>query len=99
MNCGLHLEPAGIDEVSIDTEKGTLTVVGEVDPVLIVQQLRKIKKAADIVSVGPNNKPPEPAEPTPQCPEVCTLPPCCKSCQLIAVSVYYDDGYGMCSIL
>ncbi|OWM72360.1 hypothetical protein CDL15_Pgr018245 [Punica granatum] len=85
----------GIDEISVDAEKGTLTVVGEVDPVLIVKQLRKIKKGASIDSVGPKKPPEKKPEPL----KVCDLPPCCKSCQLVAVPVYDDYGYGRCSIL
>lgn len=34
-------------------EKGRLTVVGNVDPVIIIEALRKKNKNAKIVSVGP----------------------------------------------
>lgn len=43
--------------MAVDAEKGTLTVIGEVDPILIVERLRKSKmKSAQIVSVGPPTK-------------------------------------------
>ncbi|KAM4118700.1 hypothetical protein ACJW30_03G001300 [Castanea mollissima] len=48
----------GIDKVSVDGEKGMLTIVGEVDPVLVVRNLKKIGKVPEIISVGPP-KPPE----------------------------------------
>ncbi|KAK9944082.1 hypothetical protein M0R45_009666 [Rubus argutus] len=37
-----------IDIVSVDGEKGTVTVVGDVDPVLVVRRLRKAGKVAEI---------------------------------------------------
>ena len=81
----------GIDEVSLNGEKGILTVVGEVDPVLVTQKVRKTGKIAQIVSVGtpkPPEKKPEPTNP---------LPPHCTDCQLIAIDFepYYIQ---FCSI-
>ncbi|OWM86101.1 heavy metal-associated isoprenylated plant protein 2-like isoform X1 [Punica granatum] len=43
----------GIDQLSIDGDKGTVTVIGDVDPVLVYKQLKKVKKSPNIVSVGP----------------------------------------------
>ncbi|KAL2513832.1 Heavy metal transport/detoxification superfamily protein [Forsythia ovata] len=85
----------GIDEVTLNAEKGTLTVVGSVDPVSIITAIRKTGKFVEITSVGPPKKPdpkPDPAKP-------CTpLPACCKQCQLVGVSyVIYDSA--PCSIL
>ncbi|KAJ0078889.1 hypothetical protein Patl1_24649 [Pistacia atlantica] len=74
----------GIDQVSVDGEKGTLTVVGDVDPVLVVKRLKKIKKCPQIVSIGPP-KPPEPEKPKPPPLPVPCLPPSCKDCQLVAI--------------
>ncbi|PKI55528.1 hypothetical protein CRG98_024140 [Punica granatum] len=85
----------GINEISAGAEKGTLTVDGEVDPVLIIKQLSKIKKASNIDSVGPEKPPEKKPEPI----KVCDLPPCGNSCQLVAVPVYNDSGYGRCSVL
>ncbi|GMY22195.1 heavy metal-associated isoprenylated plant protein 2-like [Fagus crenata] len=87
----------GIDKVSVDGEKGVLTVIGDVDPVLVVKKLKKIGKAADIISVGP----PKPAD---QCKEIKFLdcrrpcPPSCKECHLIFTTYPNYDG-GPCSIL
>ncbi|KAK9147169.1 hypothetical protein Sjap_007072 [Stephania japonica] len=53
----------GINSVAVDGEKGTLTVVGEVDPVEVTRRLRKTGKVIEIVSVGPNKPPEKPPEP------------------------------------
>ncbi|XP_024930203.1 heavy metal-associated isoprenylated plant protein 2 [Ziziphus jujuba] len=68
---------SGIDQVSVDAEKGLLTVVGNVDPVLIVKKVRKIGKAAEVVSIGPPK--PEPKK----SPKSVLLPPYCNDCQLV----------------
>ncbi|XP_031261452.1 heavy metal-associated isoprenylated plant protein 43-like [Pistacia vera] len=88
----------GIDQVSVDGEKGTLTVVGDVDPVLVVKRLKKIKKCPQIVSIGPP-KPPEPEKPKPEPFSVPCLPPSCKDCQLVAVGYYSPYEGRLCSIL
>ncbi|XAR52778.1 hypothetical protein NMG60_11021031 [Bertholletia excelsa] len=48
----------GIDQVSVDRDKGTVTVVGDADPVSVASQIRKVGKVAEIISVGAS-KPPE----------------------------------------
>lgn len=78
--------------MAVDGEKGTLTVVGDVDPVLVVRRLRKAGKIAEIVSVGPP-KPPEPKRLI-----VLDLPPCCNQCQLVGVKYAPYEG-GACHIL
>ncbi|KAK3030385.1 hypothetical protein RJ639_038913, partial [Escallonia herrerae] len=86
----------GIDKVCVDTEKGMVTVIGDVDPVCVTKKVRKTGKVTELVSVGPpaKEKEPEPPKSPPQKP----LPPCCKECQLVAVSYTFYDG-GVCSIL
>lgn len=81
--------------VVVDGEKGTLRVVGDVDPVLVVKRPRKAGKVAEIISVGP----PKPSQPK-QIPSVFLLPPCCNQCELVGVISYasYFDG-GACTIL
>ncbi|KAK3030384.1 hypothetical protein RJ639_038912 [Escallonia herrerae] len=79
----------GIDKVSVDSEKGMVTVVGDVDPVLLTKKIRKTGKVAEIISVGPAKEPK-----SPECSPGKPLPPCCKNCQLVAVSyTSYDGGY------
>ncbi|XP_038989764.1 keratin-associated protein 9-1-like [Phoenix dactylifera] len=66
----------GIDEMTVDMEKGTLTVIGIVDPVCIVRVLKKIKVAVSIESINPEKKKEEPKTCKP-----CPLPCCCGKCQ------------------
>uniref|UniRef100_A0ACD5UFA0 Uncharacterized protein n=1 Tax=Avena sativa TaxID=4498 RepID=A0ACD5UFA0_AVESA len=43
----------GVDKIEIDSEKGTMTVTGGVDPVEVVEATRrKTGKRADIVTIG-----------------------------------------------
>ncbi|KAK2966197.1 hypothetical protein RJ640_008763, partial [Escallonia rubra] len=91
----------GIDNVSVDTGKGMVTIIGDVDPVCVTKQVRKTGKVTELFSVGPpaKEKPKESKEPKPpKSPPQKPLPPCCKECQLVAVSYTFYDG-GVCSIL
>ncbi|KAH7525177.1 hypothetical protein FEM48_Zijuj06G0197400 [Ziziphus jujuba var. spinosa] len=85
---------SGIQEVSVDGEKELLSVVGDVDPVLVVKNLRKIGKVAKIISVGP----PKSEKPKQSPKKPCNLPPCCNDCQLVAVGFSHDYNGG-CHIL
>ncbi|CAA6662234.1 unnamed protein product [Spirodela intermedia] len=64
----------GIDEIKLDVEKGTVTVVGEVDPVCVAHQLRKVRRPALIDSVESHKK--EESKPKPE-----DLEPCCERCR------------------
>lgn len=48
---------AGVNIVSLDQEKGILTVVGTMDPVCVAEQLKKVKQNPVVISVGPPKKP------------------------------------------
>ncbi|KQJ85103.1 heavy metal-associated isoprenylated plant protein 2 [Brachypodium distachyon] len=49
----------GVDKIEIDSEKGTMTVTGAVDPVdVVVATRRKAGKRADVVTIGPPAPPP-----------------------------------------
>nr|XP_023887955.1 heavy metal-associated isoprenylated plant protein 2-like [Quercus suber] len=80
----------GIDEESVDGEKGMLTIVGDVEPVLVVRNLKKIGKVPAIISVGPP-KPPEYCEEF-KFRECRPCPPSCKECKLIFTAYPYNDG-------
>ncbi|GLU04482.1 hypothetical protein SLE2022_216250 [Rubroshorea leprosula] len=43
----------GITSIVLDPSKNTVTVVGEADPLRIIEMVRTFKKSASIVSVGP----------------------------------------------
>ncbi|KAJ8434416.1 hypothetical protein Cgig2_002618 [Carnegiea gigantea] len=57
----------GVEKMEVDASKGTLTIVGEVEPVPIFKKLTKIGKTPEIVSVGP---------PPPKCGPCCTCSLC-----------------------
>ncbi|XP_030460168.1 heavy metal-associated isoprenylated plant protein 2-like [Syzygium oleosum] len=72
----------GITSITIDADKGTLTIIGTVDPVCVVLALRKkCGIGVEIVTVGPE-KPPEPKKDPPKCPVCPTkcLPTCPTKC-------------------
>uniref|UniRef100_A0A453A9K4 HMA domain-containing protein n=1 Tax=Aegilops tauschii subsp. strangulata TaxID=200361 RepID=A0A453A9K4_AEGTS len=46
----------GIDQLVVDMKEGKLTVVGGVDPVLVVSALRAKFKGAHLISVGPSTQ-------------------------------------------
>lgn len=82
--------------MDIDAENCTLTVVGTVDPVSIVLELKKVCLAATIVSVEDDKPPPAPApEPEPvkgpcQCQDDC-VKACIEACEMVCVpGCYYS---------
>ncbi|KAL8230827.1 hypothetical protein R6Q57_000605 [Mikania cordata] len=43
----------GIDSIVLDLSKNTATITGEADPASIIRKVRKCRKSAQVVSVGP----------------------------------------------
>jgi hypothetical protein len=86
----------GIDEIAVDIAKGTLTVIGVVDPVLVAKKLRKSGKMVEVVSVGPPKK-----EPDEEKVDYITVgfPSCCKECELVAFGFPPHYQAQICSIL
>ncbi|XP_058084017.1 heavy metal-associated isoprenylated plant protein 43-like [Magnolia sinica] len=81
---------SGINELAVDDEKGTLTVIGDVDPMCVANRLKKMGKLIEIISIGPAKppdkpKPPEKEKTDPKPP----LPSCCDKCQF--AMIIYDD--------
>uniref|UniRef100_A0A7N1A072 HMA domain-containing protein n=1 Tax=Kalanchoe fedtschenkoi TaxID=63787 RepID=A0A7N1A072_KALFE len=93
----------GINQLSLDGEKGLLTVIGTVDSVEVVERIRdKTKKRADLVTVGPVEapKPPEPAKPDPV-PD-CFQERCRHDCEFVGLAYGpppVHGGWGDCTIL
>ncbi|KAL5981741.1 hypothetical protein ACLOJK_015804 [Asimina triloba] len=83
-----------IDQIVMDAEKGTLTVVGDVDPMQIVCQVKKTGKFQELVSVGPAKS----EDKKPDDEKKKNLPQSCKDCQLIPVTYVYEEGR-LCTIL
>ncbi|KAI4367283.1 hypothetical protein MLD38_023039 [Melastoma candidum] len=98
-------EVEGINEVAVDVEKGTLTVIGNVDAVCIVNRLRKCGHTVEIDSVGPPPKPPEkPVQPNkePEKKPDTPPPPFCHPCpppSPYPSPCYYEYERDPCSIM
>ncbi|GLJ20132.1 hypothetical protein SUGI_0365480 [Cryptomeria japonica] len=87
----------GVDSIEADGSKNTLTVVGEVDPVKIINKMRKCKNIeAEIISVGPAIKIKEKKKED-KVEE--NLPKCCPNCYVW--HVYDTEGIDSnpCSIM
>ena len=83
----------GITSIVLDPSKNTVTVVGEADPVKIINKVRKFRKSARIESIGPpkDEKKDEKKDAIPYTP---------KTCQRCDVwYVINEDPYRYCSIL
>nr|CAD1840102.1 unnamed protein product [Ananas comosus var. bracteatus] len=77
-----------VKSMELDEEKCTLTVVGDVDPVLIVNALRKSKKCAVIESVGPDKEPEKaPEKPKPTCRHTMSPKATCRHKIVLKVSI------------
>ncbi|KAJ7957779.1 Heavy metal-associated domain [Quillaja saponaria] len=83
----------GITSIVLDPSKNTVTVIGEADPVRIIKKVRKFRKTAKIVSIGPpkEEKKDEKKDVVPHAPKTCQR---CDVWYVIA-----EDGYGYCSIM
>lgn len=90
----------GITSIVLDPSKCTVTVVGEADPVDIIKNVRKFRRSATIVSIGPpkdekkdDTKKDSPSASTaiPQTPRTCQR---CDVWYVIA-----EDRYNYCSIM
>ncbi|KAF2951655.1 hypothetical protein DAI22_01g278900 [Oryza sativa Japonica Group] len=91
----------GVKSLTFDDEKSTLTVIGEVDVVVIVDKLRHPKKGkekregymVEVMAVSDEKK--ECAEKLKQCAE---LQQCCRACRPYYVAVDDHPGYS-CTIV
>ncbi|XP_074308914.1 uncharacterized protein LOC141643600 [Silene latifolia] len=63
----------GVNKMEADTEKDTLTIIGDADPYAIITCLRKAGKKAQFISVGPPPPPEKPKEPEKK-PDPCKCP-------------------------
>ncbi|KAF5462055.1 hypothetical protein F2P56_018095 [Juglans regia] len=84
----------GITSIVLDPSKNTVTVIGEADPVRIIKKVRKFRKTATVVSVGPSKdeKKDEKKDSV-----VLNIPKTCQKCDLWYV--IGDDYYNRCSIM
>ncbi|PKI35161.1 heavy metal-associated isoprenylated plant protein 2-like isoform X2 [Punica granatum] len=91
----------GITSIVLDPSKNTVTVIGEADPVDIIKKIRKFRRSATIVSIGPPKDEKKDSSSHsysysastafPQTPRICQR---CDVWYVVA-----DDGYRFCSIM
>ncbi|KAF8377913.1 hypothetical protein HHK36_031301 [Tetracentron sinense] len=80
----------GITSIVLDASKSTVTIIGEADPVKIIKEVRKFRKSAEVVSIGP----PKDEKKDVIYPH---LPNTCHRCDVWYV--LREDSYNPCSIL
>ncbi|CAK8539928.1 unnamed protein product [Lathyrus sativus] len=59
----------GIDKIEVDEGKGTLTITGNADPYEVIVKIKKIRKNARVLSIGPPLIPPPPKQDSPKKPK------------------------------
>ncbi|ONI32606.1 hypothetical protein PRUPE_1G375500 [Prunus persica] len=83
----------GITSIVLDPSKNTVTVTGDADPVKVIKKVRKFRKSASVVSIGPPQ-----SEKKDEKKDLVPYPP--KTCQRCDVwYVIAEDGYNYCSIM
>uniref|UniRef100_A0A2C9VXZ4 HMA domain-containing protein n=1 Tax=Manihot esculenta TaxID=3983 RepID=A0A2C9VXZ4_MANES len=87
----------GITSIVLDPSKKTVTVIGEADPVKIIKKVRKFRKCATILSVGPPKE--EKKEDKDSLMKQMIVPCAPKPCQRCDVWYVVDDFYSYCSIM
>ncbi|PRQ27083.1 putative heavy metal-associated domain, HMA [Rosa chinensis] len=90
----------GITSIVLDPSKNTVTVTGEADPVKVIHKVRKFRKSASVVSIGP----PKPEEKKDEKKDkdghglVPYIPRTCQRCDVWYVVA--EDGYNnYCSVM
>ncbi|KAL6318069.1 hypothetical protein AAG906_031144 [Vitis piasezkii] len=86
----------GITSVVLDPSKNTATVIGEADPVKIIKQVRKFKRSAMIVSIGPPKEEKKDDKSVSSQVHIHSLPKICQGCDVWYV---VGEDYHICSIL
>ncbi|KAG7971851.1 hypothetical protein I3843_07G156000 [Carya illinoinensis] len=81
----------GITSILLDPSKSTVTIIGEADPVTIIKKVRKFRKSATVVSVGPQKE-----EKKDEKKDLFT-PKTCQRCDVWYVIA--EDYYNYCSIM
>lgn len=91
----------GITSIVLDPPKNTVTVIGQADPVKIINKVRKFSRTAEIMSIGPakEEKKDEKKEVKKECVALPTMPftRTCERCDVWYL--VHQDTFGHCSIL
>ncbi|KAI6688812.1 hypothetical protein NL676_025640 [Syzygium grande] len=85
----------GITSIVLDPSKNTVTVIGEADPAKIIKKVRKFRKSARFVSIGP---PKEDKKDEKKYSVIPQIPKTCQRCDVWHV-VAEDRYYNYCSIM
>ncbi|XP_059460200.1 heavy metal-associated isoprenylated plant protein 2-like [Corylus avellana] len=85
----------GITSIVLDPSKNTVTVIGEADPVTIIKKVRKFRKSASVVSVGPPKE--EKKDEKKDVKDTMYVPKACQRCDVWYVIA--EDYYSYCSIM
>ncbi|KAK3425349.1 heavy metal-associated isoprenylated plant protein 2 [Eucalyptus grandis] len=85
----------GITSIVLDPSKNTVTVIGEADPAKIIKKVRKFRKSAHFVSIGPPKEDKKDEKKDVVIPQT---PKTCQRCDIWYV-VAEDGFYNYCSIL
>lgn len=91
----LIAEVEGVNSIVLDMSKSTATVIGEADPVKIIKKVRKFRRFAQVVSIGPSTV--EKKDENKEKKESVSLPKTCQRCDVWYV--IHEDAYSYCSIL
>ncbi|XP_020534875.1 heavy metal-associated isoprenylated plant protein 2-like [Jatropha curcas] len=87
-----------ITSIVLDPAKNTVTVIGEADPVKIINKVRKFRKSATIVSIGPPKE--EKKDDKDSLKRELVVPCVPRTCQRCDVwYVVGDDLYTYCSVM
>ncbi|XP_031498580.1 heavy metal-associated isoprenylated plant protein 2-like [Nymphaea colorata] len=85
-----------VDKIEVDEEKNTVTVTGKVDPMDVMTNLRKVKKMAQMLTVGSEK---EEAKKDEKKEGGGPLPDCCRACDYIYVDFLPYSRPIECAIL
>lgn len=87
----------GITSIALDPPKNTVTVIGEADPVKVIKKVRKFRKSAAILSVGPAKEEKKDEKKSESKDVICHFPKTCHKCDVWYVIT--EDAYSYCSIM
>lgn len=83
----------GVNSIVLDSSKSQATVIGDADPAMILKKVRKFRKSAAFVSIGPPKEEKKDEKKDP----VAYVPKTCQKCEVWYV--FGEDDYNPCSIL
>ncbi|KAL6007154.1 Inositol-pentakisphosphate 2-kinase [Asimina triloba] len=78
----------GINSIVLDSAKGTATIIGDADPVVIIKKVRKFRKSAALVSIGPPKEEKKENKELHSC-----VPKTCQKCN--TWYIVSEDSYSM----